>query len=125
MTPARPPLWRQVLYGYGLRLDDRYLPWVTHDLAGRGAGPKMVARWAVPCLVLLAPFLVLPTDWVVKAMMTVPILLPYVYFSIALNRVYRRHRLAQHGLDPALVDARERARNLPAEQAYLAKYRGL
>lgn len=124
MTVVRPPAWRRVLYGYGARLDERFLPWVTRDLSGRGAGSRMVARWSIPCLVLLSPFMVLPTDWVVKAMMTVPILLPYVYFSIALNRVYRRHRLAQHGLDPALVDARERERNRPSEEAYLSRYRG-
>lgn len=124
MRTARPPLWRTVPYAYGARLDPEYSHWVTHDLAGRGAGARMVARWAVPCLVLLTPFLFVPADAIVKAMLTLPILLPYVYFSIALNRVYRRHRLAQHGLDPALVDARERARNSRSEQEYLAKYRG-
>ncbi|MEH3154173.1 MAG: DUF5313 family protein [Gordonia paraffinivorans] len=124
MNGPRPPWWRIVSYSYGARLDARFSPWVTHDLSGRGAGARMVARWAVPCLILLAPFLFVPADWIVKGMMTIPILLPYVYFSIALNRVYRRHRLAQHGLDPALVDARERERNRPSEDAYLSKYRG-
>ncbi|MGZ8177995.1 DUF5313 family protein [Williamsia sp. SKLECPSW1] len=124
-TLSRPPLVRFLLYCYGARLGRSYLPWVTRDLTGKGAGARMVVRWAVPCIAVLTPFMFVPAEWIVKAMMTIPIMLPYIYFSIALNRVYRRHRMSQHGLDPALVDARERAKNHHAEQAYLSKYRGM
>ncbi len=36
--------------------------------------------------------------------MTVPIFIPFVYFSHALNKVWRRHMLVKHGLNPALID---------------------
>ncbi|NED64629.1 DUF5313 domain-containing protein, partial [Streptomyces sp. SID10244] len=44
--------------------------------------------------------------------------------SIALNRVYRRHRLSQHGLDPDLVNKLERDRNADLYDEYRRKYRG-
>lgn len=36
----------------------------------------------------------------------------------ALMYVYRRHRLAKHGLDPALADARERQKHAAEREAY-------
>ena len=36
--------------------------------------------------------------------MTVPLYIWALLVSLALNKVWRRHRLAQHGLDPNLVD---------------------
>ncbi|QIS14546.1 hypothetical protein F5544_33550 [Nocardia arthritidis] len=44
--------------------------------------------------------------------------LPLIYFTVALMYVYRRHRLAGHGLDPALADANERARATAEREAY-------
>ena len=45
--------------------------------------------------------------------MTLPIFIPFVLFSHALNKVWRRHRLAQHRLDPNLVDELKRKRDAP------------
>ena len=42
--------------------------------------------------------------------------------ALALNKVWRRHRLAQHGLDPKLVDEINREKNAHIHDAYVAKY---
>ena len=55
--------------------------------------------------------------------MTVPILIPFVYFSHALNKVWRRHLLRKHGLDPNLVDERSRKHDAHIHQAYIETLR--
>jgi Family of unknown function (DUF5313) len=54
--------------------------------------------------------------------MTLPILIPFVYFSHALNKVWRRHMLQVHGLDPDLVDERRRQRDAHIHDAYIKRY---
>jgi hypothetical protein len=54
--------------------------------------------------------------------MTLPILIPFVYFSHALNKVWRRHMLAVHNLDPDLVDELARKRDAHIHQAYIERY---
>ena len=78
--------------------------WVRNDLAGKGAARRMMLRVAVPAVLVLAPFWLIPTTLEVHLSMTLPILIPFVYFSHALNKVWRRHMLQVHGLDPELVD---------------------
>ena len=51
-----------------------------------------------------------------------PILIPFVYFSHALNKVWRRHMLAKHGLDPSLVDEISRRKKAHMHQAYIERY---
>ncbi|AZG46585.1 DUF5313 domain-containing protein [Gordonia insulae] len=121
---ARPTGWQYVRYAYGAKLPASMRTWVTNDLTGPGATTRMVLRWAVPCVLILVPMLFVPADWIVRLNMTIPIILPYIFFSIALNRVYRRHRLAQHGLDPDLVSKREREQNADLYDEYHRKYRG-
>lgn len=121
---TRPRGWQYVTYAYGARLPDSMRAWVANDLAGPGATARMVVRWSIPCILLLAPMLFTPADWVVRASMTVPILLPYIFFSIALNQIYRRYRLSQHGLDPNLISKREREKNADLYDEYHRKYRG-
>jgi hypothetical protein len=45
-----------------------------------------------------------------------------VYFSHALNKVWRRHMLAKHGLPPALVDELARTKNAHIHAAYEQRY---
>jgi hypothetical protein len=54
--------------------------------------------------------------------MTLPIFIPFVFFSHALNKVWRRHMLAKHGLNPYLVDAISRQRNAHVHRAYAERY---
>lgn len=121
---SRPGAWQYFKYAYGARLPESMREWVANDLAGPGAAFRMVARWSVPCILLLVPMLFVPTEWIIRLNMTIPILIPYVFFSIALNKVYRRYRLTQHGLDPDLVNKLEREKNADMYEEYNRKYRG-
>lgn len=99
--------------------------WVAHDLAGKGAIRRFMFRAAVPPLVVLAPFWLLPVAHnalYVHVEMTVPIYLWVLVVSFALNKVWRRHRLAQHGLDPNLVDVIKRQKNAKMHEDYIRRY---
>ena len=54
--------------------------------------------------------------------MTLPIFLPFLLFTHALNKVSRRHRLSEHHLDPDLVDELARTRDAPMHRAYAEHY---
>src|SRR5215211_2467219 len=107
---------------FGRRLPDSMLDWVRNDLAGRGATIRMMVVLAIPALLVLAPFWLIPTTLYVHASMTLPIFLPYVMFSHALNKIWRRHRLRVHGLDPDLVEELKRQRDAPKHRAYEERY---
>src|ERR1700722_15308770 len=115
--------WIQyVRYCYGARLPDSMRDWVRRALAGKGATRRMMLRVAVPAVLVLAPFWLIPTTLDVHLSMTLPILIPFVYFSHALNKVWRRHMLAVHDLDPELVDELTRRRDAHIHQAYIERY---
>jgi hypothetical protein len=109
-------------YCCGRRLPDSMRDWVRNDLAGKGAAARMMIRVAVPAVLVLIPFWFIPTTLDVHLSMTLPILIPFVYFSHALNKVWRRHMLAVHGLDPDLVDELARKRDAHIHQAYIERY---
>lgn len=119
---SKPNPWQYVRYCYGGRLPDTMRGWVTEDLTGKGATARMMVRMFVPAFLILIPFWFIPTDLVVHLSMTVPILIPFVYFSHALNKIWRRHMLRVHGIDPGLVDQRDRERNAHVHDAYIARY---
>jgi hypothetical protein len=96
--------------------------WVRNDLTGKGATGRMMRRVAVPAVLVLAPFWLIPTTLEVHLSMTLPILIPFVYFSHALNKVWRRHMLQVHGLNPDLVDARRSKRDEQMRRAYIERY---
>jgi hypothetical protein len=112
---TRPNALQYIRYCYGGRLPDSMRDWVRNDLAGKGAAGRMMIRVAVPAVLVLAPFWLIPTTLDVHLSMTLPILIPFVYFSHALNKVWRRHMLQVHRLDPELVDelARKRDAHIP------------
>ncbi|ORA27722.1 DUF5313 domain-containing protein [Mycobacterium aquaticum] len=109
-------------YCCGRRLPDSMLDWVREDLTGKGATRRMMLRVLVPAVLILAPFWLIDTTLYVHLSMTVPILIPFVYFSHALNKIWRRHMLRVHGLDPNLVDKIAREKNAHIHQAYIDKY---
>jgi hypothetical protein len=123
--PSRPNVLQYIGYCYGRVLPDSMQDWVHHDQAGKGAARRMIVRVAIPALLILAPFWAIPTSLYVHAGMTLPIFIPFLLFAHALNKVWRRHRLAQHGLDPNLVDELARERDAPKRQAYAERYRPL
>ena len=119
---TKPNALQYIRYCCGGRLPDSMRDWVRNDLAGKGATARMMARVAVPAVLVLAPFWLIPTTLVVHLSMTLPILIPFVYFSHALNKVWRRHMLGVHGLDADLVDERARKRDAHIHQAYIERY---
>lgn len=96
--------------------------WVSRDLAGKGAVRRFMLRAAIPPFVVLAPFWLLPASLYVHLEMTVPIYIWALLMSLALNKVWRRHRLAQHGLDPNLVDAIRREKDAKTHDDYIRRY---
>lgn len=121
-TRNKPNPIELLRYCFGRRLPDSMLDWVREDLTGNGATRRMMLRVLVPALVILAPFWLIPTTLYVHLSMTVPILIPFIYFSHALNKIWRRHMLRVHGLDPNLVDRISREKNAHKHQAYIDKY---
>lgn len=119
---TKPNAWQFLRYCAGARLPDSMRDWVRNDLTGKGAAGRMMRRVAVPAVLVLAPFWLIPASLDVHLSMTLPILIPFVYFSHALNKVWRRHMLAVHGLDPELVDERARQRDAHIHQAYIERY---
>src|SRR5271169_2818903 len=119
---TRPNAWQYIRYSYGAQLPDSMRDWVRNDLAGKGAAARMMIRVAVPAVLVLAPFWLFPAALDVHLSMTLPILIPFVYFSHALNKVWRRHMLQVHGLDPDLVDELARKRDAHIHQAYIERY---
>jgi hypothetical protein len=79
-------------------------------------------RAAIPPFLVLAPFWLLPASLYVHMEMTAPIYIWALLMSLALNKVWRRHRLAQHGLDPNLVDEINRVKNSRIHEDYIRRY---
>ena len=121
-SSLRPNAVQFIRYCCGGQLPDSMRDWVRNDLAGKGAARRMMVRVAIPAVLVLAPFWLIPTTWDVHLSMTLPILIPFVYFSHALNKVWRRHMLQVHNLDPKLVDARLSKREEQMRQSYIDRY---
>lgn len=122
MNTARPTPLQYVAYSYGRRLPASMNDWVAEDLAGNGAVLRHVLRMAIPPLLVLAPFWLLPASLYVHLEMTVPIFIWAVLMSLALNKIWRRHRLAQHGLDPTLVDSIKRRKDARLHEDYAKRF---
>jgi hypothetical protein len=122
MANTRPTPIQYVAYVYGRRLPDSMRRWVANDLAGTGAVRRHMIRMAVPPLLVLAPFWLLPASLYVHLEMTAPIYIWAILMALALNKIWRRHRLGQHGLDPNLVDAIQREKDVRIHEDYIRRY---
>ncbi|TQR88145.1 hypothetical protein D8S82_03560 [Mycobacterium hodleri] len=122
MNTARPTPLQYVAYSYGRRLPASLNNWVAEDLAGDGAVRRHVLRMAIPPFLVLAPLWLLPASLYVHLEMTAPIFIWAVLMSLALNKIWRRHRLAQHGLDPTLVDSLRRRKDSRLHEDYAARF---
>lgn len=111
-----------IAYSYGRVLPESMRDWVANDLVGKGALRRHIIRCAIPPLFVLAPFWLLPATLYMHMEMTVPIYIWSILMSVALNKVWRRHRLAQHGLDPHLVDEMKSERAQQMQDNYIARY---
>lgn len=111
------PLQRPRYIGGGT-LPTSMSQWVLDDLTGPGATRRYLLRLMIPLLVVLSLFLLVPGPLWMGGAMAALIFLPLMFFAIALTYVYRRYRLARHGLDPALADAAVRRRAAAAREVY-------
>lgn len=119
---TKPNLLQYIGYCYGKRLPPSMLQWVADDLAGPGATTRMIVRMFVPAVLILTPFWIIPMSLYLHLSTTLPILIPFIFFAHALNKVWRRHMLSKHGLDPGLVDHRIRQRDARIHDDYAKKY---
>jgi hypothetical protein len=122
MTAAKPNLWQRIGYSYGRVLPDSMRSWVARDLAGDGAVRRHMIRWAIPPVLVITPLWLLPASPYVHLEMTAPLYFWALLISLALNKVWRRHRLADHGLDPNLVDAINRRKQARMHEDYIRRY---
>jgi hypothetical protein len=122
MATAKPNPLQYLTYVYGRRLPGSMRGWVANDLAGPGAVRRHMIRMAIPPLLVLAPFWLLPASLYVHLEMTAPIYAWALLMALALNKIWRRHRLAQHGLDPNLVDAIKREKDARIHEDYIRRY---
>lgn len=121
-TDTTPNLWQRLTYIYGRRLPNSMQRWVAEDLAGHGAVRRHMIRYAIPPLFVLAPFWLTPVNLYMHMEMTVPIYTWALLISLALNKPWRRHRLAQHGLDPNLVDVIKRRKQAQMHEDYARRF---
>lgn len=122
MADAKPSFFQRIPYFYGRRLPASMRNWVAEDLAGQGAVRRHMIRMAIPPLLVLAPFWLLPTSFYVRLEMTAPIYIWALLMALALNKVWRRHRLAQHNLDPKLVDVIQRQKDAHIHEDYVRRF---
>ena len=122
VTSNRPSPLQYLAYAYGRRLPPSMHTWVAEDLAGQGAVRRHMIRMAIPPLILLAPLWLLPASLYVHLEMTVPIYCWALLMALALNKVWRRHRLAAHGLDPDLVDVIKRKQRAHIDEDYIRRF---
>ncbi|MDN5758303.1 MAG: DUF5313 domain-containing protein [Tomitella sp.] len=122
MSAQRPGPLQYVAYSYGKVLPASMHEWVIRDLGGPWAGARMATRLILPAFVGLGLLWLIPTSLFVHVGMTVPIFVPFMYFAIVLNPVYRRHRLQAHGLDPDLAEWHSRDKNYALRREYEERY---
>ncbi|AHH17889.1 hypothetical protein NONO_c31020 [Nocardia nova SH22a] len=117
-TATKPTLGQRLRYIVGGVLPATMSGWVLDDLTGPGATRRYLTRILVPIIVPLCGFLLIPGPlWMGLAMMAL-LYLPLIYFTVALMYVYRRARLARHGLDPGLADTRRHDRAAAERRDY-------
>lgn len=124
MSDQRKPSPTQYLgYLFGRTLPDSMQEWVRNDLVGPGSSVRYVIRFTIPLIPLFVAFyLLIPGErWIPLAMMAL-LLLPVLYFAIALMNIYRRHRLLAHGLDPQLLNARAQRRADATREDYESRH---
>ncbi len=122
MATTKPTPLQYVAYAYGRRLPDSMHRWVAEDLAGQGAVRRHMIRMAIPPLLVLGPLWLLPASLYVHLEMTAPIYIWALLMSLALNKIWRRYRLAQHDLDPNLVDVIKHKRDARIHEDYIRRY---
>ncbi|MBM7366194.1 DUF5313 family protein [Gordonia hydrophobica] len=103
MSTEGPGPLQKVGYLLGRPLPESMREWVKEDLTGPGHVRRYFIRGLIPVIPLFIVFLLIPGTPYMKFGMIVLLLIPFVYFQVALSSVYRRHLLTNNGLDPSLA----------------------
>jgi hypothetical protein len=119
---ARPGPLEYIAYCYGKVLPAEYDDWVRTDLAGKGARRRNLIRVTIPAVLVITPLWLIPATLGMHLAMSALLLLPCVYFAHALDKIWRAHRLRQHGLDPELVDEADRQRDAHLREDYRRRH---
>ncbi|WP_207840145.1 DUF5313 family protein [Williamsia soli] len=124
MSTRRTPNPLQVItYLMGRPLPESMRDWVVRDVTGPGSRRRYLIRGVLPFLpILLAFALFVPGPFVYRIGMIALLLVPLVYFEIALMSIYRRHLLTSNGLDGNLIDVKRQARRDVTKTEYEANY---
>lgn len=122
MSAPQPTVLQRIAYAYGKVLPVEFDDWVREDLTGKGAQLRTMVRVFIPGALMVAPLWLIPASVGMHLAMSGLLLVPFVYFSHALDKVWRAHRLRQHGLDPELVDEKARRRDESIRDEYLRRY---
>jgi hypothetical protein len=122
MADDRPNPLQYIAYCYGRTLPASMHDWVRKDLAGKGARRRTMVRVAIPALLIIAPLWLIPTTTYMHLAMSALLFLPFLYFAHALDKIWRAHRLRQHGLDPGLVDELTRKRDAHIHEEYRKRH---
>ena len=123
MSDTRPGPLQKIGYLLGRPLPESMRDWVLNDLTGPGHTRRYIIRGLIPIIPLLVAFGFIPGPWWIVGGMMLLILIPFIYFQIALIRVYRRHLLVNNGLDASLVDAVKIQRASEVAADYRSRYR--
>ncbi len=61
--------------------------WVAEDLTGKGARLRTLVRVSVPAILVVSPLWLFPASLSMHLAMSALLLLPFVYFAHALDKV--------------------------------------
>ncbi|AZG48552.1 DUF5313 family protein [Gordonia insulae] len=123
MSDTRPDLLQRLRYLAGTPLPESMREWVRHDVTGPGHLRRYLIRGVVPVIPILVVFAFIPGPPIVRICMILLLLLPLIYFQIALIKIYRRHLLLTNGLDPELLNSKRDKRRATTRSDYENIYR--
>ncbi|ALG85573.1 DUF5313 family protein [Gordonia phthalatica] len=122
MSADRPGLFQKTGYLLGRPLPESMREWVKEDLTGPGHVRRYFIRGIIPVIPLFIIFLLIPGTPYMRVGMIVLLLIPFLYFQIALSSVYRKHLLVNNGLDPKLLNKVQIQRADAARDEYNARH---
>lgn len=122
VTSNTPSFAQKIRYSCGGQLPDSMRDWVINDLTGKGAIRRHLVRTAIPVIIVLAPFWLIHASVYVRSEMTIPLLIWGVLVAQALNKPWRRYRLAQHGVDPHILDKKKSAKQALVDEDYVRRF---
>ena len=123
MSRTSPSLFQRLRYLAGQPLPPEMPDWVRADVTGPGHARRYLTRGLIPLIPILIAFYFVPGPLIYRLCMMALLLIPLIYFQIALIRIYRRHLLATNGLDPDMLNAKRDKKRKETKSEYESIYR--